>query len=106
MSEGVKGDLKHNCENHAKCMEMIQAVLDGSATQEELNHMKSEMDTCLPCIEGYELEKTIKEALNMRVEKKCCPEKTVSKIKEQLGISVLVLGFVAMQVKLFLLIIS
>ncbi|UBM58509.1 hypothetical protein LAG90_17035 [Marinilongibacter aquaticus] len=90
MSEEVKGDkgeMKHNCENHDRCMQMIQAVLDGSATQEELEHFKTEIKHCLPCIEGYELEKSIKEAVNSKIDKKCCPDATIKRIKASVGLA-------------------
>lgn len=73
-------------------MEMIQAVLDGSATPEELEHMKSEMEMCLPCIEGYEEYKTLKKMLVGNVEKKKCPEQTISSIKATIGVSLIVLS--------------
>lgn len=93
--------LKKHCENHEKCMQMIQAVLDGSATQEELVSFKANMGECMPCIEGYDLQKSIKDALQQKIEKKCCPESTVNKIRERLGIASALLVFVALQVTLF-----
>lgn len=96
--------LKKHCENHEKCMQMIQAVLDGSATEAEMNAFRANMNECLPCIEGYELQKTIKDALQKKVEKKCCPEKTLSNIKEKLGIMSMLVFFAAVQVTLFKLI--
>jgi hypothetical protein len=100
MSEEIKSEVKHSCENHERCMEMIQAVLDGSATKEELDHFRNEMTTCLPCIEGHELQKSIKEALNIKLEKKCCPKSTVSKIREHLGIASLLIAFAIIEIKL------
>jgi hypothetical protein len=93
--------LKRHCENHEKCMQMIQAVLDGSATEEEVNDFKANINDCMPCIEGYELQKSIKEALQQKIEKKCCPENTLSKIREKLGIASVLLVFAALQVTVF-----
>lgn len=93
--------LKRHCENHEKCMQMIQAVLDGSATEAEMQAFKANMNECMPCIEGYELQKSIKDALRSKLEKKCCPESTLSKIREKLGIASALLIFAAVQVTLF-----
>ncbi|WP_197491722.1 MULTISPECIES: hypothetical protein [Emticicia] len=82
-------------------MKMIQAVLDGSASAEEIEHFKQNMDVCMPCIETYKLEKCMKEAMQEKVEKKCCPEKLVLDIKAKIGLSLLVLGFIAVEVKLY-----
>lgn len=93
--------LKRHCENHEKCMQMIQAVLDGSATDEEMKAFKANMNECLPCIEGYDLQKSIKEALQQKLEKKCCPESTLSKIREKIGIASALLFFAALQITIF-----
>lgn len=99
MSEEKISEVKHNCQNHERCMEMIQAVLDGSASKEEMEHFKNEMDTCLPCIEGHELQKSIKEALSVKLEKKCCPKATVSSIREKLGFATMILAIAILQIK-------
>ena len=83
--------MKEQCENHNKCMKMIQAVLDGSATPEELEHFKDNIEVCKPCIEGYELEKSIKVSLQTKVEKKCCPQQTLDIIKLKIGIATILL---------------
>jgi hypothetical protein len=93
--------MKERCENHQKCMQMIQAVLDGSATDEEIKHFKDNFESCLPCIDGYHLEKSIKEALSKKMEKKCCPQATVVDIRARIGLMVLVAGFLLVEVKLF-----
>lgn len=98
--------IKQHCENHDKCMQMIQAVLDGSATEEERNAFRTNMDACMPCIEGYELQKSIKDALSNKLERKCCPENTVSLIKQKLGIGAALLLFAVIQIKIFHLIVA
>ncbi len=100
MSVEKTAEVKHNCENHERCMEMIQAVLDGSATADEMAHFKSEMSTCLPCIEGHDLQKSIKEALYDKLEKKCCPQDTISKIKEKIGVAGLVVALGLIEISL------
>ncbi|NBA85137.1 hypothetical protein GVN16_05160 [Emticicia sp. CRIBPO] len=105
MSNPQKVEVKkQHCENHQKCMEMIQAVLDGSASPDEIEHFKSHIDECLPCIEGYELEKSIKEGLKNKIERKCCPQKTVDLLKVKIGVSLFILGFVVVEIKIIQLI--
>jgi hypothetical protein len=101
MSESPIAEKKQHCENHQRCMEMIQAVLDGSATPEEMEHFKSSIQDCLPCIEGYQLEKELKNTLANKVERKCCPDKTVSLIKDQIGLALAFVSLLALQYTLF-----
>jgi len=98
--------MKQRCENHQKCMQMIQAVIDGSASEAELEHFKLHMDDCMPCIEGYKLEKSIKDALKLKMEKKCCPQSTVVDIRSKIGLGLLILMFVFAEVKLYHLLFS
>ncbi len=98
--------MKERCENHQKCMQMIQAVLDGSASAAEVEHFKLHMDDCLPCIEGYKLEKSIKDALQVKMEKKCCPQSTVVDIRSKVGLGLAVLGLILVEVKLYHLLFS
>jgi hypothetical protein len=93
--------MKQKCENQQKCMKMIQAVLDGSATAEEVEHFKQNMDVCLPCIETYKLEKSVKEAMQAKVEKKCCPQSIIVDIRAKIGLAFLLLSFVIIEVRLY-----
>ncbi len=81
---------KEKCENHQECMKLIQAVLDGSASALEMEHFKNNIEQCTPCIEGFELEKSIKDSLHNKVEKKCCPSSTIDQLKLKLGITALI----------------
>ncbi|WP_234736108.1 zf-HC2 domain-containing protein [Tellurirhabdus bombi] len=79
--------MKERCDNQARCLKRIQAILDGGATEEEIEHFKQHIDICKPCIDMYHLEKCIRAALQGKVEKKCCPEKVAEAIKAQVAIS-------------------
>ncbi len=81
---GSKDGMKHTCENHTECMKMIQAILDGEASEEEKEHFRQNIDVCIPCIKQYHLEKCIKESLSNKIERKPCPENLVNAIKVKL----------------------
>ncbi|WP_128547259.1 hypothetical protein [Larkinella soli] len=73
--------MKEHCEHQADCLKRIQSILDGGASEAEKDHFRQNMDACKPCIDMYNLEKCIKEALQGKVEKKCCPEKIAAAIR-------------------------
>jgi hypothetical protein len=81
-----KGGMKTSCENHEKCMKMIQSILDGEATEEEKDHFRDNMDVCMPCINEFHLVKCIKESLCNRVERKTCPDNLINTIKLKLDL--------------------
>jgi hypothetical protein len=79
-------------QEHEKCVEkMVQSVLDGSQTIEEL---KARMEESTD-----ELEKIIKDCLKNKVERKCCPEKIVQELKLKIGIGVLLALGLALNIK-------
>jgi hypothetical protein len=77
--------MKDHCEHQADCLKKIQAILDGGATEEEMEHFRRNIDVCQPCIKMHNLEKCIKEALQGKIEKKCCPDKVAAAIRSQIA---------------------
>jgi mycothiol system anti-sigma-R factor len=66
------------------CMEMLQVILDGEASDEQKEYFKQHMDICLPCFKGYELDMAIKQL----VKSKCCGGDAPSDLVEQIRISI------------------
>lgn len=66
------------------CMEMLQVILDGEATDEQKQYFKQHMDMCLPCFKGYELDMAIKQL----VKSKCCGGDAPSDLVEQIRITI------------------
>ncbi len=83
-SSSVKPEMKEQCDHRADCLKMIQLILDGEATDQQLARVKANLDSCKPCIEMYQLEKEVKELLTKRMEKRCCPEQLVATIKSRI----------------------
>jgi len=85
VSEADKIQKKISCEHQAECMKMVQLIVDGQASEEEIHQFKLSMDKCLPCETGYELEKCIKETLRLRLEKKCIPSNLIDCINQKVN---------------------
>jgi mycothiol system anti-sigma-R factor len=66
------------------CMEMLQTILDGQATEEQKQYFKVHMDHCMPCYKSYDLDMSLKQLL----QSKCCggaaPSDLIEKIKQQI----------------------
>ena len=67
------------------CLEMLQTILDGDATEEQENYFRKHMDECSPCFKTYELDIQIRQL----IKSKCCgnhvPPDLVEKIKSQVN---------------------
>jgi len=76
--------MKEHCDHQADCLKMIQLIVDGEATEQQIEKLRNNLHTCQPCIKMYHLEKEIKELLSGKMEKKCCPEQLVASIKSRI----------------------
>ncbi len=76
---------KHNCEHQEECLKMVQKIVDGQASDQEISDFKVKMDSCLPCEKNLALEKCIKETIQLRLEKKCVPASILDCIKLSLS---------------------
>jgi len=66
------------------CLEMLQVILDGEASEDQKMYFKEHMDMCLPCFKGYELDMAIKQL----VKSKCCGGDAPSDLIEQIRITI------------------
>jgi hypothetical protein len=69
-------------------MRAIQMILDNEASYEQLEHFNQNIDRCLPCIENYNLEVTIRQILADKIERKTVPAGVIDAIKVKIDQSV------------------
>ncbi|HCM76905.1 MAG TPA: hypothetical protein DIS90_11015 [Cytophagales bacterium] len=71
--------------NKISCLEMLQAILDGDATEEQQQYFRKHMDECLPCYKAHELDMQIKQLLKTKCSGNPVPADLVEKIKRQVN---------------------
>ena len=84
-SQAVPRSMKESCEHQSDCLKFIQSVLDGAATEQDLEKLKRNLESCQPCIKMYHLEKEMKALLHNRMEKRCCPEQIIDDIRTRIA---------------------
>lgn len=66
------------------CIEMLQSVIDGEATEAQILYFRKHMESCDPCSNNYRLDTT----LQALIRSKCCggnpPEDLSDQIKDQI----------------------
>ncbi|MEY4609847.1 MAG: hypothetical protein RL246_166 [Bacteroidota bacterium] len=75
--------MKSSCEQHHECMKVIQRIIDREATPEEEAAFLANKNQCMPCQDGYELELSLKNAIQSKCAVKC-PEQLFAKIRAKL----------------------
>lgn len=78
-------EKKQDCSQRAECRRMIQLVLDGEGTPEQIERVSQNIGKCIPCETGYALEKNIKEALQLRLEKRSVPTSLLDSIRARVA---------------------
>jgi len=73
------------CPERDKCLDILNMVLDGEASEEQKRYLNLHIDACLPCLNDYNLEKAIKELLLTKCSKIDVPNGLAEAIKSKLS---------------------
>lgn len=76
-----KEKAQEKCKESKKCIEILELLLDGEASKEQEAFYYDHIEKCMPCYQYYNLDKTIKEILKTKIERKPVPQDLVSNIK-------------------------
>lgn len=79
-----KENPKEMCQESRKCIEILELLLDGEANPEQEDFFRSHIEKCMPCYQYYNLEKSIKQILQTKVERKSVPQDLVASIKSKI----------------------
>ncbi len=82
----VKENVQYakDCKNRQECLKAIRLILDGEATTEQLHYFHDHLDYCMPCIENYNLEVTIRQLLCDRLERKAVSADVINSIRAKI----------------------
>jgi anti-sigma factor (TIGR02949 family) len=76
-----KDKSKSTCK---ECLESLQLLVDGETTKEQEDYFKRHLNECLPCYDFYNLEKSVKEVLKSKIEKRPVPASLAENIRTKL----------------------
>lgn len=86
MSNSNQSHMKQDCPNQRECLEMLQMILDGEATQQERDTFISRhLQECLPCYNNYHLELAIRNLLKSKCLEKSAPADLIAIIKSKIN---------------------
>jgi anti-sigma factor (TIGR02949 family) len=69
------------CVDSDHCLRLLQLILDGEANETEEKYLHAHIEDCMSCYEQYNLEKTIRQVLKTKIEKKTVPADLIESIK-------------------------
>ena len=76
-----KKTSKKQCIDEKNCIKLLELILDGEGTEEEQKFFEQHIEKCMYCYENYNLDKTIREALKTKLEKKPVPIDLINDIR-------------------------
>ena len=71
------------CEDHEKCIHIINLIIDGEANEEEETFFYTHIQDCLHCAQYYKLEQSIREAIRKKLEIKQAPEDLIQEVRQK-----------------------
>lgn len=76
---------RHDFTNCNHCLDNLQMIIDGEATEEEERFFKEHIDECEPCFKSYHLDKSVKLLLRSKISHRPIPADLIEKIKTKLS---------------------
>ncbi len=71
-------------EGKQKCIEIMNLILDGEATVEQMEYFNSKIKCCEKSMSFYNLEKCVKEIIQNKIDNKPVPQDLIDCIKSKL----------------------
>jgi len=78
---GEKVEKRYCCKD---CLCKLYSVLDGEATTDEVHYLNDHIDHCKPCYNHYQIEKSVKEVIKHKLEKRPVPTDLINSIKTKI----------------------
>lgn len=72
---------QHDCN---KVLSKVYLALDGAMTTDEEKAFLADLNKCSCCLDHYQIERSFKDFLTAKIERKCVDNSMVSSIKSQL----------------------
>ncbi len=73
----------HNCQ---KIMALVAQVLDGELTREEEKQFLDELNQCSCCLDKFSIEKSFKEFLKYKIEKRSVSSECIESIRKKIQV--------------------
>jgi len=80
-----KSEKSRKCLDSEKCLNMLQLILDGEASESEMQYFNTHIEDCMSCFQHYNLEKTIRQVLKTKCEKRPVPVDLIQSIKSKIS---------------------
>lgn len=73
--------LIEKCSESEECNQLLQLILDGEASTDQEKRFFEHIDSCVYCLNSYELEKSIRNLIKTKIKKQAVPTDLVDSIK-------------------------
>jgi anti-sigma factor (TIGR02949 family) len=77
------------CEDHEKCIHIINLIIDGEANKEEEAFFYAHIQDCLHCAQYYKLEQSIRAAIRKKLKIKEAPEDLIQEVRQKVKDSII-----------------
>jgi anti-sigma factor (TIGR02949 family) len=76
------------CEDHEKCIHIINLIMDGEANREEETFFYTHIQDCLHCAQYYKLEQSIRDIIKRKLKIREAPEGLIRDVRQKVKDSI------------------
>ena len=77
--------LKSECPEQKQCLKVLEEILDNEASDETKAKFNERIGNCWRCYRNYKLEKSIRDLVKYKMDKKEVPTNLLQDIKSKIG---------------------
>ena len=79
-----KPPMAGGCTKKEECLKILQLMLDGEASDNEEKFFVEHKEHCIQCLEMFDVEKSIRDAIKTKLQKKAVPTELIESIKSKI----------------------
>lgn len=81
----MREDFTQSCQGECKkALLLIQPILDGESNSKDEKFFYEHIDECTPCLMHYNIDRTMINAIKLKIERKKCPESVLNSIRQNI----------------------
>ncbi len=79
----MREDFTQSCQGECKkALLLLESIIDGESTVDEEDFFYEHIDECTPCLRHYNIDRTMVNAVKLKIERKKCPESVINSIRQ------------------------
>ncbi len=85
ISKGGRASASAHCGECNEFKDILYLIMDGEATKDQETFFTKHVEDCAPCLDHYNIEKSVLNTIKDKISKKTCPGELIEAIKNKIN---------------------